>query len=778
MLRRRTAWVAMLVLCAGVAHGRPGPVHRNGRPDAPPSPPTVAVDAPLLGDAPALRRALRDLQRGRAAHARPVFVDHLAEASGGARAALTYLIARCDAALGWFAEAEAGFALTEAALPALGPRLRVDRALLARARGDDAEADRLVAALPPEAPDFVDLQIDLARRARAADAPADALRALDRVAPHTFWAWNTARVAMWRAEAHYAADGDARRFHAALVDIWRRHPRTRARDEARDALVAALADVKGPAPMPLPDVVEAAAEDARAGRAARGADWQRALKRRHPREAAELDALLTVERHPKRWSRRTVKEAAAALEKSRVPAIRDRLRLVHTRALRASGRYTPALNGYTEVATTATLPTVRAEAAFEGGRLARKMHRNPEARTLFQAYVDQPATATDQRGRALWELAWLDWLDGNLAAADARLVALIDAAPAELDTSKRSLYERALYWRARIALRQGRRDDAVAGWRFVMRRFPLSYYAVMARQWLARAGVDPGPLALGDARTTAPPRPYQLGRVPAVHATAVALYQVGLDREARAWIRRQFDLGRLGRDGTRLLSALYREQDDPWRSHWIVKAADPLDVDPGDPAHRDRWLAAFPTPFEGVVHAEAEEHGVDPLLLWAVMRQESAFRVRARSSARALGLMQVLYPTAKLVARKLLKEREPSLEYVLTKRGNVHYGAAYLRHLIDRFDGNLALAIAGYNAGPGAPESWLKRVGHLETDEFVEEIPYEEARGYTRKVLRSYAAYRTLYGPAVLKDPWKLPRLLPGAERPVAGTPSPVTDGI
>lgn len=778
MPRRPTAWVGMLVLCAAVAHARPGPVHRDGRPDAPAPAPTIRVERPALPDTRALRRALRDLQRGRAAEARAAFVDHLGAAEGDARAALTYLIARCDASLGWWAEAEAGFELTEAALPALGPQLEVDRALLARARGDDAEADRLVAALPPEAPDFVDLHVDLARGARAADDPAAAVRALDRVAPHTFWAWNTARVALWRAEAQHALDGDARRYHAALVDIWRRHPRTKARDEAREALVAALADVQAPAPMPLPDVVEAAAEDARIGRAARGADWQRALKRRHPREAAELDALLTVERHPKRWARRTAKEAAAALEKARVPAIRDRLRLVRTRALRAYGRYTPALKGYTEVAATATLPAVRAEAAFEGGRLARKMHRNPAARTLFQAYVDQPAAATDRRGRALWELAWLDWLDGNLAAADARLAALIDAAPAELDTSKRSLYERALYWRARVALRQGRRDDAVAGWRFVMRRFPLSYYAVMARQWLTRAGVEPGPLALGDARTTTPPRPHELGPVPAVHATAVALYRVGLDREARAWLRRRFDLGRLDLDGTRLLSALYRERDDPWRSHWIVKAADDLDVDPGDPAARDRWLAAFPTPFEGVVHAEAEEHGVDPLLLWAVMRQESAFRVRVRSSARALGLMQVLYPTAKLVARKLLKEREPKLEYVLTKRGNVHYGAAYLRYLIDRFDGNLALAIAGYNAGPGAPDAWLERVGHLETDEFVEEMPYEEARGYTRKVLRSYAAYRTLYGPADQQDPWKLPRLLPGAERPVAGAPAPVTDGI
>ncbi len=66
--------------------------------------------------------------------------------------------------------------------------------------------------------------------------------------------------------------------------------------------------------------------------------------------------------------------------------------------------------------------------------------------------------------------------------------------------------------------------------------------------------------------------------------------------------------------------------------------------------------------------------------------------------------------------------------------------------MVRRFDGQVALALAAYNAGPGAVSRWLTARGGLEVDEFVEEIPVEETRGYVKRVLRSYAAYRLLYG--------------------------------
>jgi soluble lytic murein transglycosylase len=77
---------------------------------------------------------------------------------------------------------------------------------------------------------------------------------------------------------------------------------------------------------------------------------------------------------------------------------------------------------------------------------------------------------------------------------------------------------------------------------------------------------------------------------------------------------------------------------------------------------------------------------------------------------------------------------------------NIRIGSRYLGTLIKQFDGSVALALAAYNAGGGAVNYWLSSRGALDLDEFVEEIPVEETRGYVKRVLRSYATYRLLYG--------------------------------
>jgi soluble lytic murein transglycosylase len=135
---------------------------------------------------------------------------------------------------------------------------------------------------------------------------------------------------------------------------------------------------------------------------------------------------------------------------------------------------------------------------------------------------------------------------------------------------------------------------------------------------------------------------------------------------------------------------------------------------------------------------------VEPALVWAVMRRESAFKPDVSSAADARGLMQIIPPTARAIAREL-KEPEPDADALFAPELNVSQATWYLKALRERFE-HVALVAGAYNAGPGAVARWLEARGSRPLDEFIEEISYKETRGYVRQVTADYFVYRALYG--------------------------------
>ena len=129
-------------------------------------------------------------------------------------------------------------------------------------------------------------------------------------------------------------------------------------------------------------------------------------------------------------------------------------------------------------------------------------------------------------------------------------------------------------------------------------------------------------------------------------------------------------------------------------------------------------------------------HDMDPILVKALIRQESAFNPQARSRAKASGLMQLIYPTA----RRFGVPR-PSL--LLKPDQNIQAGSQFLGQLIEEF-GSVELALAAYNAGPGIVRKWQKRYPTDNIELFVEMIPYSETREYVRLVRRNFRVYETL----------------------------------
>ncbi|MDW8361736.1 MAG: lytic transglycosylase domain-containing protein [Myxococcales bacterium] len=157
-------------------------------------------------------------------------------------------------------------------------------------------------------------------------------------------------------------------------------------------------------------------------------------------------------------------------------------------------------------------------------------------------------------------------------------------------------------------------------------------------------------------------------------------------------------------------------------------------------------LAARPRPFERAVHEAARRHGLDPDLLYAVMRVESVFQHRVVSYAGAVGLMQIMPRTGALVAHNM-GERGLGADGMLDPERNIAMGAWYLASLMRRFDGQLPLALAAYNGGPHNVRRWLRaRPETMPLDAFLETIPFAQTHRYVRRVLAHYRAYRERRG--------------------------------
>jgi soluble lytic murein transglycosylase len=197
---------------------------------------------------------------------------------------------------------------------------------------------------------------------------------------------------------------------------------------------------------------------------------------------------------------------------------------------------------------------------------------------------------------------------------------------------------------------------------------------------------------------------------------------------------------------TLCLAELLRRAGDHLSAHQLLRqqAREPLRRKP-EGADRAVWEVAYPPAWSDLVQRHAPGAGVPPELLQALMREESALDPAAVSGAGAIGLTQLMLPTAQAWARRLAMPR-PDRAGLTVPATSIRIGAAYLGALLKQFEGSPALALAAYNAGENAVLRWRAGAPRQPLDEFVEEIPYDETRGYVKRVLRSYAAYRLMAG--------------------------------
>lgn len=158
------------------------------------------------------------------------------------------------------------------------------------------------------------------------------------------------------------------------------------------------------------------------------------------------------------------------------------------------------------------------------------------------------------------------------------------------------------------------------------------------------------------------------------------------------------------------------------------------------PDEQRLYSLRFPLHHDATIRREATRNNIDPAWVAAEIRAESIFDPRARSSADARGLMQVLPSTGATLARTT-GVALPNADALYDPDTNIALGTAYLRQLLGRFNGKPYQVIAGYNAGPGAANRWLTQRPNFDPDFWIETIGYKETREYVARVLSFSTVY-------------------------------------
>ncbi|HYL85979.1 MAG TPA: transglycosylase SLT domain-containing protein [Candidatus Angelobacter sp.] len=340
-----------------------------------------------------------------------------------------------------------------------------------------------------------------------------------------------------------------------------------------------------------------------------------------------------------------------------------------------------------------------------------------------------------------WRIAWVAFLD-HQPDADDRLTNFLLKYPASANAVD------ALYWLGRNAERAGNVPRARSLYDKAVDRFPQTYFGNAAAARLAKLG--PGEENPPEFLEQIPPapalRPFDEPVPVAAEdrwARAQALRSIAFDASAEQELKNAY----FATSSPRFLLEAAQAAFD--QGHFGAGMAYARIVVPSVDSRKftdvslDAWKALFPLPYEAALRREAAKNNFDPMFAAGLIRQESTFQADAVSKKDAIGLMQVLPKTGKLLARQIkvryAKNKLYEPEY------NIELGMVYIANLVQQ-TGAPEYAAAAYNAGEDRIAAWKAERNYEEIPEVVESIPFTETREYVQIVLRNTQVYRMIYG--------------------------------
>ena len=391
------------------------------------------------------------------------------------------------------------------------------------------------------------------------------------------------------------------------------------------------------------------------------------------------------------------------------------------------------------------------KAWVEAGTTAEDQKNMTEARSLLRSAVLNFPSAVEVAG-AQFDLAWDAHQSGDTARSAQMLTEHL-ARYVDRDTANRG---KAGYWAARDSERAGLIAEACALYDGVFYRYAANWYGYLAEQRLSALrsqGKCTGqklpadslvPKAVANLRIvtvapeTAGERELRRGR------KSEDLSDIGLFDWAIAELQQAQKTAPTSPKINLALAQFYRQKGDNVSALLALAKSYP-DYSQMFPEEmgREEWDIFYPLTNWEQITAWAKHRSLDKYQVAGLIRQESVFNPSAKSGANAYGLMQLLLPTARLMAKKYGSAYPQSAADLYQPAMNIELGTAYMRDQFDKF-GRIEYVAIAYNAGPGRVNPWRAQLP-IEMDEFVEAIPFRETKAYVQGVVRNSAQYRRLY---------------------------------
>ncbi len=385
------------------------------------------------------------------------------------------------------------------------------------------------------------------------------------------------------------------------------------------------------------------------------------------------------------------------------------------------------------------------------GQIAQEAKNTADAAFFFRSAVSAYPGWVEV-AQAQFDLAWQAH-DARNFTESSRLLTEHLAFYADRNTDNRG---RAGYWAARDSERAGKLAEAKALYQAMLGRYDANWYGYLAKQRLdvlTRSGRAPNRSFESDS---------VVGRAVA-NLQTVTVADESLNPEGDSRITKAHHLMHIGASNWALeelskaaeqapnspklnlaIAGIYRSREDNVRALNTLRRSFPdyAQMKPEEMSPEE-WDVFYPLAYWDIIVQESRARQLDPFQVAGVIRQETIFMTRARSSAKAYGIMQVLVPTAQLTARKHGVSQAITEESLYEPRLNIQIGTAYLKDQVERF-GRIEYVAAAYNAGPGRAVRWRETLPP-EIDEWVEAIPFRETRLYVQGVVRNRLQYERLY---------------------------------